>query len=521
VKVARGAHQQVVIPGIDRRDVPNQIPDVRADTELVDFADINRDAHGDSHYNHGVLRRISIYVACVAFITIALVHPPAAHADSSTVLVFPFENLTGDRSLDWIGEGISELIISRLQTEQEIYVFSRDDRVAAYEKISIPETAMVSRAMALKLGWENGSDNVITGSFSGTADDFHVRARLIDMEASAASEIPISGKLQDVIPLTTTLAWHLLKEIVPGTVSPESDYTARPPTPRSAFENYVRALHNQDLQKRIDLLQTAIRLHPQYDPALFQLGRTYHLQRDFMMSNQWLQKLPGSAPERPQVLFMMGLNYFYLGDYTRAIAIFQQLPQTYDVLLNVGAAFLRKDDATSATSAWTRAAIMDPLAGDAFFNLGYASFLKGDWSPAEKHLMTSLRLRGRDSEALFLLGRTYEKQGRAEEGRTLIAQAARLSPRVERWLKLPLPQLERFTTATTFRSHDDIWTDRRLARRVRSQDLLSWLDSIQAEIDSYLFGDALRELRDAMKIFPDSSEARSLVDEINRQRNLR
>src|SRR5262249_592544 len=102
-----------------------------------------------------------------------------------------------------------------------------------------------------------------------------------------------------------------------------------------------------------------------------------------------------------------------------------------------------------------------------------------------------------------------------------IAQATRLSPRVERWLKLPIPQLERFAIATTFRNHDDVWTDQRLARRVRSQDLLSWLDNIQAEIDSYMFGDALRELRDAMKVFPDSSEARSLVDEINRQRNLR
>jgi hypothetical protein len=44
---------------------------------------------------------------------------------------------------------------------------------------------------------------------------------------------------------------------------------------------------------------------------------------------------------------------------------------------------------------------------------------------------------------------------------------------------------------------------------------------VQADIDSYLFGDALRELHDVMKVFPDSSEARSLLSEVDRQRNLR
>src|SRR4029079_17633090 len=99
------------------------------------------------------------------------------------------------------------------------------------------------------------------------------------------------GNLQDVIPLTMTMSWQLLRKIIPGTASPESDYTARPPTPRSAFENYIRGILNQDLQKRIDLLQTAVRLYPQYGPALFQLGRAFHLQREFRTSNQWLQKL--------------------------------------------------------------------------------------------------------------------------------------------------------------------------------------------------------------------------------------
>jgi tetratricopeptide (TPR) repeat protein/TolB-like protein len=460
-----------------------------------------------------VLSRILIYIAIIVAI------PAAARADSNTVLVFPFENLTGDRTLDWIGEGISELVYGRLQTEPGVYVLSREERIAAYEKVFIPETALISHATELKLGWDNAADNIIIGSFSGSADDFHIVARLIDMDAGAATEMRTEGKLQDVIPLTTTLAWQLLKKIVPGTASPESDYTARPPTPRSAFENYIRALLNQDLQKRIDLLQTAVRLHPRYSAALYQLGRTYHLQRDFTTSNEWLGKLPDSAPERRQVLFLMGLNALDLGDHVRAITIFQLLPQTAEILLNLGAAYSRNGDAASAMTAWKRAAAMDPLAADVFFNMGYASFIKGDLENAEKNLEESLKLRGRDSEALFLLGRTYERQGRVEDAKKLITRATRLSTRVERWINQPIPKLERFVTATTFRSHDEVWSDRRLARKARAQDVASWLDMVQANIDSYLFGDALRDLRDMMKVYPDSLEARSFLNEIVRRQN--
>ncbi len=442
-------------------------------------------------------------------------------ADSSTVLAFPFENQSNDRTLDWIGEGISELINERLQPEPGVYILSREERIAMYDKIGIPETAAVSRATALKVAWEAGADNMITGVFSGTADQFHISARLVDLEAGSASEVHVDGKLEDVIPLTTALSLQLLRKIVPGTRPPESDSTAGPPTPRSAFENYIRGILNPDLQKRIGSLETAVRLYPQYSAALFQLGRAYYRQRAFMMSNQWLQKLPETAPEHLQVQFVIGLNCFYLGDYPHAVSTFQQLPATYDVLLDLGAAFFEKGDAVQAIAAWKRAAALDPLNSDAFFNMGYADFLKGDSASAENDLDVSLKLRGRDSEALFLLGRTYERLGRTGESQKLIAEATRLSQRVERWLTQPLPRLERLETTTTFRSHDEIWNERRLTRRARGQSLNSWLHEVQSDMDFYLFGDALRELHDVVRILPDSTEARSLLADVDRRRNLK
>src|SRR5439155_6564495 len=105
VKVTIGSDEEVFVALVDRGKVPHKIPDVRPNPELVDFADVNRDTHGRRpHYNDRVLRRIAISMVFL------LVPGRMAFADANAVLIFSFENLSNDRTLDWIGEGIAELI---------------------------------------------------------------------------------------------------------------------------------------------------------------------------------------------------------------------------------------------------------------------------------------------------------------------------------------------------------------------------------------------------------------------------
>jgi hypothetical protein len=46
------ADQQVLVLGIDRGEIADQIPDVGPHSKLVDFPDVNGDAHGiDSNFS--------------------------------------------------------------------------------------------------------------------------------------------------------------------------------------------------------------------------------------------------------------------------------------------------------------------------------------------------------------------------------------------------------------------------------------------------------------------------------------
>jgi small neutral amino acid transporter SnatA (MarC family) len=58
-------------------------------------------------------RIIAVSIVCLATL-IGLAMPLPASPNSESVLVFAFENQTDDRNIDWIGAGLSELVVDRL-----------------------------------------------------------------------------------------------------------------------------------------------------------------------------------------------------------------------------------------------------------------------------------------------------------------------------------------------------------------------------------------------------------------------
>jgi len=457
---------------VQLRKIPNEIPDVSSDPELVDPSDIDCDAHEitDGHYNENVLTRTVYAFLIAAFLASG---PSQLYGQQkTTVLIDAFENQTGDRTLDWIGEGIATTLGERLGAQPGLYVFGLDERIAEYQRLGIPETVSVSRATAIRLAWDMGADILVTGWISGTHDAFRIDARILNLvDDTAGPDITINGKLDEIIPLAAFLATGVAKQIVPGSSFPESDYAARPPVSRSAFEAYIRGVVATDSQRKVELLQEAIRLHPQYRSAVYQLGQVYYLDSNYQASTDLLAKIPADASEFPQARFMIGMNAYHLGDYANAAQIFSALPHTYDVLVNLGASLAATGDAAAA-AAWRRALEGNPSGAEAAFNLGYFAYSRGDWELAAFRLAQFLRAHARDSETVFLLGRAYDRIGRAEESQQLTAQALRLSPRLQRWLTQPIPNLARTRAqfdATELRMPGGIWSDARRRRKAEAQ----------------------------------------------------
>jgi tetratricopeptide (TPR) repeat protein len=418
------------------------------------------------HYNENVLTRLLLLFTIAIVLAVT---PLPLYAQRTTVLVNAFTNDTSERNLDWIGEGLATAIADRLTSQRALYVYGRDERQAEYERLGIPEPLSVSRATSIRIAWDLGADILITGRFSGSHDEFRVEARVLNLVENAIDlDLSVTGKLEDLIPMSASLASRLAGALVPGSTMPESDYAARPPIPRSAFEAYIRGVMSVDAERRSELLADAVRLHPQYMSAIYQLGLAHYLDSDYQQSNGLLERVSSDSPEYPMARFMIGMNAYHLNDFGKAAAIYSTIEPAYDILVNLGASLAAGGDPLAAESVLKRALEKNPAGSEAIFDLAYVAFIKGDWTVAATRFSQFLQGRGRDSEALFMLGQTYIFLGRNDDSRRVTAQAVRQSPNLSRWVTQGVPNLLRLRTqfdATELRLPGGVWNEARRARK--------------------------------------------------------
>jgi tetratricopeptide (TPR) repeat protein len=60
-----------------------------------------------------------------------------------------------------------------------------------------------------------------------------------------------------------------------------------------------------------------------------------------------------------------------------------------------------------------------------------------------------------------------------------------------------------------------LWNEQRLARRAGGQDLGRWLEGVRTQLDSQLFGEAVRQLQEISLAFPKAVDVRLLLAEVH------
>ena len=138
-------------------------------------------------------RMFAVTTVCLAML-LSLATPLSARSNPESVLVFAFENQTDDRNIDWIGTGLSELVVERLSAERDLYIFNRDERTTAYERMGIPESAAITRATAMSIAWDTGADFIVIGRIYGTHQDFRIEARILNLQDSSSGLNVIVGQ---------------------------------------------------------------------------------------------------------------------------------------------------------------------------------------------------------------------------------------------------------------------------------------------------------------------------------------
>jgi tetratricopeptide (TPR) repeat protein len=352
---------------------------------------------------------------------------PAAGEHGRILLVLPFENRTGQPSLEWIREA-SAGILSRRLASAGFAPMSRADRIYALDHLGLPQGFHPSRASSLKLAETLDADSIIVGSYVTDGTGIVAEAQLVDVpHLRMGATVSARGEMRNLIPVFDSLAWKLTRQLDPGfKVSEETFVAAGAGLNLAAFEQYIRGITQSDQQERLRHLNQSVLLSPEFSPAWMALGREDYAGQQYEEAAKAFAKVGGnnaSADDALEAGFFRGLSLLFSGDYPHAEEAFAGVARVLplaEVLNNQGVALAR--NGKDGIPLFREAAAADPDQADYHFNLAVSLKHHGNTAEALTELAECLRLRPNDTEAQAV------QKAWTETGRTGAVKAALAKP---------------------------------------------------------------------------------------------
>jgi TolB-like protein/Tfp pilus assembly protein PilF len=326
-------------------------------------------------------------------------------ADSKSIAVLPFQNLSSDKENAFFAQGIQDEIITTLSKISGLRVISRTS-TARYksEPENLPEIARELRV-----------SNVLEGSVQKSGDRVHINVQLIQAETDAHLWAQsYDRELTDIFSVEGEVAKRIA-DALRATLSPQEK--ARVETkPTDNADAYVLYLRGREYQTRPDnflqdfrtagqLFEQAIALDPNFALAHARLSavasQIYHW---FEPTEARKQKARTEAIESLRLQPNLGEAHAALGlclyyeeaDYEGALREFalaaQALPNDGDVGLYIAAVQRRQGRWTEAIAAYKHAEAIDPRNQVTLYDASQTYFGLRDWPAALRGLDRVLEL---------------------------------------------------------------------------------------------------------------------------------
>jgi len=130
---------------------------------------------------------LAVGVALAFSLTISLRAESAAGSRGRILLVLPFENRTGQPSMEWIREASAQILSRRLESAG-FAPMSRPERMYALDHLGLPQAFQPSRASSLKLAETLDADFIVVGSYVTDGTGIVAQAQVVDVPHLRMSE---------------------------------------------------------------------------------------------------------------------------------------------------------------------------------------------------------------------------------------------------------------------------------------------------------------------------------------------
>ncbi len=345
------------------------------------------------------------------------------------VAVMYFDNQSGSADLDWLREGLADMIITDLSRSDKLSLLSRQQLHLLLERLGHNEGDKIRLDEALDVARRSQARIVVLGSFARLGEQIRIDVQLHNVEDGqllAAERLVVEQPgqmLSQVDLLSLKLASHLGAP-PPGT-TPETPLTSVMTNNLQAYRYYsmavekAQAVNNEDA---IALLQKAVALDPQFAMAYGRMGYVYAvtgydaekakppLEKAFQLSQRLTEK------DRLYINAWYSIaNRDYQGAIVALRQIINQYPMEVEAYLRLSYLLRGEGQHDEAISILKRALVIDPDARDVYNALGLVYLDLNRFEDAISAHQRYVQLAPGESNALDSLGMSYQSAGRYPE----------------------------------------------------------------------------------------------------------
>ncbi len=356
-----------------------------------------------------------------------------------SLAVLPLKNLSGDPTQEYLADGMTEALISRLSSMHDLRIISRTSVMRFKNpQLSVPEIAKMLHV-----------DAIVEGSIMRQDNRFRVTAQLIrgSTDEHFWSET-YDRDLRDVLTVQSELA-QAIAEKVQVTVTGEEHQrlTAARPVAPEVYESYLKGLYAEgksnsraDVEESIGYFNRAIQLDPTFAPAYVgladatdQLGTVIigappgEARAKAMRAARKALELDPDLPEAHVLIANLLQEQWHWADaeaeYNRALEL---SPNDVDAYGGISS-WLLSHGRTDEALAWARRGReLDPLTVSGA-NIGWILFQSHRYDESIRELRSALALQPDDTDALLYLGFALVADDRPADAIPVLEKAVSIS----------------------------------------------------------------------------------------------
>lgn len=377
---------------------------------------------------------ISLAVLIIAGLSVSFVPnlwQSAAHPEISLpqtpgkmpVAVMYFENQSKNSELEWLREGLADMLITDLSRSEKLTILSRRQLQLQLERFGYRQGENIGFDAALAAARKSRAEWFITGSFSNIGEKVRIDAQIHDTATGElrAAESLLIEEAERILTGIGLLSLKLLNHLGAAENQSPLPLTGVMTNNLEAYRYYslaiekTQAFHNQEA---VELLEKAVALDPDFAMAHARIGYVYalswglaekgkpYLERAFRLSERLTEK------DRLNIAAWYATANF---DYPNAIPAFREIINRYPLeteaywrLARLQAGEDRPDEAVETLK---QGLAIDPEAKDIYNTLGNTLSAMGRHVEARQAHERYVALAPVEPNAYDSLGLTFQWLG--------------------------------------------------------------------------------------------------------------